>query len=166
MQDWILTVSYALHMIATVLWVGGLVFQAIFLLPFLTKEALDENSRSGLMLLQTRFQPLAWLSLAVLLGTGLTQMAAHPQYEGLLAVQNRWSLAILAKHLSILPMLAITAFQSLVLHPQLQREMLRSTRSGSPPQTLAPLLRERQLILANTGLSVIVLILTAIARTS
>jgi uncharacterized membrane protein len=165
-QDWILSASYTLHMLATVLWIGGLVFQAVFMLPFLTRKSLDENARSGLTLIQTRFQPLAWLSLAILLGTGLTQMTVHPQYEGLLAVENRWSLAILAKHLSILPMVGINAFQSFVLHPRLQREMLRSKRSGSSPQTRSHLLREKQLVLANSVLSVIVLTLTAIARTS
>ncbi len=166
MQDWILSISYALHMSATVLWIGGLIFQAIFLLPFLTRESLDGNARNGLTLLQTRFQPLAWLSLAVLLGTGLTQMSAHPQYEGLLAVQNRWSIAILAKHLSILPMLGITTFQSFVLHPRLQREMLRSKHLASAPQTLAPLRREKQIVIVNAVLSIVVLIFTAIARTS
>ncbi|MDF1499071.1 MAG: CopD family protein [Anaerolineales bacterium] len=166
MPDWVLTTSYALHMLATVLWIGGLIFQALFLLPLLTQDPLDTTAKNNLSMLQTRFQPLAWLSLAVLFGTGLTQMAAHPQYEGLLTVQNRWSLAILAKHLSILPMLAVTGFQSFVLHPRLQRELLRSRSAGAGPILLRSLRSERRLVVLNAFFSIAVLIFTAFARTS
>jgi uncharacterized membrane protein len=166
MANWILSASYALHMIATVLWVGGLVFQAVFLLPLFTKPALDVSTRNNITLLQARFLPLAWLSLAVLLGTGLTQMAAHPQYEGLLAIQNRWSIAILAKHLSIVPMVAITAFQSLFLHPTLQREQLRAKSNPEQAVPKEALFTEKRLIVFNVILSMLVIILTAIARTS
>lgn len=165
MPDWVLTSFYALHLLATVLWIGGLVFQALFLLPFLTR-AHGDTTTTDLSLLQTRFQPLAWLSLAVLFATGLTQMAAHPQYEGLLAIQTRWSIAIFAKHLSILPMVGITAFQSLFLHPRLQRELIRTKNQGSEIQNMEILKEERRLIALNTILSIAVLILTAIARTS
>jgi uncharacterized membrane protein len=166
MGNWILSASYTLHMLATVLWVGGLVFQAIFLLPLLTKPSLDASSSRSISLMQTRFLPLAWLSLAVLFGTGLTQMTAHPQYEGLLAIQNRWSIAILVKHLSILPMVAITAFQSLILHPRLQRELLRSKSNPERGKHQATITAEKRLVTVNVFFSVLVLILTAIARTS
>lgn len=166
MPDWVLSASYALHMIATVLWVGGLVFQALYLLPILTQSTLDEQARNPLLLLQTRFQPVAWLSLAILLGTGLTQMTAHPQYEGLLAIQNRWSIAIFAKHISILPMAGITAFQSFFLHPRLQRELLKAARKPSTTQVNAVLAEEKRLVILNAMLSGLVLVLTAIARTS
>ena len=166
MPDWILSSSYALHMIATVLWIGGLVFQALYLLPILTRPALDEQARKTLSLLQTRFHPIAWLSLAVLLATGLTQMTAHPQYEGLLAIQNRWSIAMLAKHLSILPMAGLTAFQSFFLHPRLQRELLKAAHKQTAAQMIAVLAEERRLVVLNVILSGLVLILTAIARTS
>jgi uncharacterized membrane protein len=166
MPGWVLTSSYALHLLATVLWIGGLVFQALFLLPFVTRTQIDGTATVNLSLLQKRFQPLAWLSLTVLFATGLTQMAAHPQYEGLLAVHNRWSIAIIAKHLSILPMLGITAFQSLFLHPRLQRELIRTKSHGSETQTMQTLKEERRLVVLNAILSVAVLILTAIARTS
>lgn len=166
MPDWILSASYALHMIATVLWVGGLVFQAFYLLPILTRPDLDQQSLKTLSILPARFQPIAWLSLAVLLGTGLTQMTAHPQYEGLLAIQNRWSIAMLAKHLSILPMAAITAFQSFFLHPRLKRELLKAARKQTSPDTSAVLAEDKRLVILNVILSGLVLILTAIARTS
>lgn len=167
MPAWLLSVSYALHMLATVLWVGGLIFQSLFLLPLLTRGSIrDSKLQIKLIKLLTRFQPLAWLSLAVLLGTGLTQMAAHPRYEGLLALTNRWSIAIFIKHLMILPMLGITAFQSFLLHPSLQRELLKKksleTNAGDPGE----LRIEQRLVAVNVILSVLVLTLTAIARTS
>jgi putative copper export protein len=166
MPGWILTISYALHMLATVLWIGGLLFQALFLLPLLSQEPLKTKTSLNLTLLQTRFQPLAWLSLAVLFGTGLTQMAAHPQYEGLLAIRNQWSIALFAKHLSILPMLAITAFQSFVLHPRLERDMLKASRPSFQSNSSTTLRTEKRLIAVNTLFSIVILVLTALARTS
>jgi uncharacterized membrane protein len=154
-------------MLATVLWVGGLIFQSLFLLPLLTREWIRDNIlQIKLIKLVTRFQPLAWLSLAVLLGTGLTQMAAHPRYEGLLALTNRWSIAIFIKHLSILPMLAITAFQSFLLHPGLQRDLLKQKSMESDAEEPGKLQTEQRLVVVNVILSVLVLTLTAIARTS
>jgi uncharacterized membrane protein len=166
MPDWILSVAYTLHMLATVLWVGGLVFQSLFLLPMLTSNSLEFGARDKLTFLQTRFQPIAWLCLAILFGTGLTQMTGHPQYEGLLAIQNRWSVAILIKHLSIVPMLGITAFQSFFLHPGLQRELLKAKHADTSHGASKALRTERQLVMTNVLFSIIVLALTAIARTS
>lgn len=164
--DWILTASYFLHMLATALWVGGILFKAFILLPLISRKPSNGSEATSLLMLQSRFQPIVWLSLAILLGTGLTQMTAHPQYEGLLAVGNRWSVAIFVKHLSIVPMVVITAFQSFVLHPRLQRMQLRYTRSDPHPAAGGAVHNERRLILTNALLSFVVLVFTALARTS
>src|SRR5436190_9397084 len=40
-----------------------------------------------------RFNPLAWISLAVLVASGLTQMSASKNYQGLLRIANPWAAA-------------------------------------------------------------------------
>src|SRR3972149_2282107 len=119
MPSWALTLAYTRHMAAPVAWIGGLFFQSVFLGPAL-RRTLDPPSALRLLeLLRRRFDPLAWLSLAVLIATGLTQMNASPSYEGFLALQNPWAVAILAKHGLIALMVALAGYQTLFLYPWL-----------------------------------------------
>jgi uncharacterized membrane protein len=168
MPDWVLTAAYSAHMLATVTWIGGVTFQAALLLPLALKPSAIPELRSLLRSLRTRFQPLAWLSLAVLIGSGLTQMAAHSNYRGLLVIDNRWSFAILLKHLGIAVMVAVMAYQTWVLYPQWARLELIHARSedGGSGANLKLLRRENLLIRLQFLLSLVVLVLTAVARTS
>jgi uncharacterized membrane protein len=167
MPTWVLTAAYAIHLLATVVWIGGLVFQAIFLLPA-TQSRLEPPMQLRLMTaLRRRFTPLAWLSLALLTATGLTQMVAHPAYEGVLAIGDRWSAAIFAKHLAILLMVGAAAYQSLSIHPAYERLLLFQSKVDAAPEDISDLDRStRQLLWINLILSVVVLILTAVARTA
>lgn len=167
MPTWVLTVAYSIHMLATVVWIGGLVFQAVFLLPA-TQSRLEPPIQLRLMAaLRRRFTPLAWLSLALLTATGLTQMTAHPAYEGFLSFGNRWAMALLAKHLAIVIMVAAAAYQSLSLHPAYERVLLLQSKSGNSSINTRDLDRSaRRLLWFNLFLSALVLIFTALARTA
>jgi autotransporter-associated beta strand protein len=157
----VLTLAYWLHMAATVVWIGGLTFQTLILAPAL------EGSPEVLERLRRRFDPLAWLSLAVLIGTGLLQMSANSNYTGLLSIRNGWSAAILAKHLVIGLMLLLASIQTWWIQPRLTRLVLIATRAPHQPADVA-VLRRRQLRLLRlqTVLSVVVLALTAAARSA
>jgi uncharacterized membrane protein len=168
MPDWVLTTAYSAHMLATVVWIGGITFQAALLLPLALKPETGPKLRSLLGSIRRRFLPLAWLSLAVLIGSGLTQMTASTNYAGFLVIQNRWSFAILLKHLGITVMLAVMAYQTWVLYPRWARLELiqaRTTDDGTGAD-LKLLRHEATLIRVQLLLSVIVLILTAVARTA
>jgi uncharacterized membrane protein len=161
-------VAYWLHMLATVLWIGGLVFQAAVLHPALQPTLPTPEQPRLLEAVRKRFQPLAWLSLGALVVTGLIQMSAHPRYTGLLSVTNAWSASILAKHLVVAAMLAVAAYQTWILQPEIERGALRASTSGSAdPAELGALIRRRQRwARLNLALSVAVLGLTALARSS
>ncbi len=165
MPEWVLPIAYWLHMVATVIWIGGLVFQSLVLFDSL--ESLSDASNRARLLesVRRRFEPWAWLSLAVLMGTGLTQMTAHPLYQGLLVIRNPWSAAILAKHVAVGAMVLLAAYQTWGLYPELGRLALRQARGDAADA--APLLR-RQRLLSRISLSLglIVLALTALARTA
>ena len=156
-----LTLAYWLHMAATVVWIGGLTFQTIILMPTL------DGSPELLERLRRRFEPLAWLSLAVLIVTGLFQMSASPNYTGLLSIRNGWSTAILAKHLVIGLMLVLASIQTWWIQPRLARLVLIAARAAPEPAGVA-VLRRRQvrLLRLQTVLSVVVLALTAAARSA
>ncbi|MGH2619083.1 MAG: DUF4149 domain-containing protein [Anaerolineales bacterium] len=161
MQSWTLTLAFWLHMAATVVWIGGLFFQALVLPPTLRRVA---ERGQVLEALRRRFQPLAWLSLAVLIGTGLTQMAANPNYTGLLSIENSWSRAILAKHLGVAFMVGVGAYQTWFVQPELARMAILEART--PQADHGPLLRRQErLSRLNLALGIAVLAFTAIART-
>jgi hypothetical protein len=93
-------------------------------------------------------------------------MIASPSYEGLLQVSNRWSQAILIKHIAFLAMTAVSAYLTWVLLPGLRRLALLHAR-GQEPSGMAELeKRERSLLRLNLILGIVVLGLTALARAS
>jgi uncharacterized membrane protein len=112
-----------------------------------------------------RFIPLAWLCLAVFIGTGLTQMSANPAYAGLLAIDSPWSAAILVKHLVVALMAAALGVQTWVLHPRLERAALGLTPTDpEAPERWRRL--DHHLIRLSAALGIVVLALTAVARAS
>ncbi len=165
MPTWVLALSFWLHMIATIVWVGGLALMALVVWPG-ARAAMGPGPELGAFIrnLQKRFNPLAWLSLAVLIVTGLTQMSANPHYDGLLHITNPWTVAILAKHLVVGAMILIGLYMQLSLQPELARMTMLETHGREAPN--AEKLRQRELNLTRLNLlcGVLVLGLTAIAR--
>ncbi|MFP3854220.1 MAG: CopD family protein [Anaerolineales bacterium] len=164
MPIWALTVAYWLHMAATVLWVGGLLFQSLVLQPVLAGALPVESIPPLLYRMRRRFQPLAWICLSVLVGTGLMQMTANPNYLGFVQFTNTWSQAILIKHIAILGMVLVAAYQTWWLGPRLEISLLLEKKGVREQED--PLRAFHRLTWVNTFLSLLVLALTAIARTA
>jgi uncharacterized membrane protein len=159
----ILALSYFLHLIATVVWIGGLVTLVILVWPE-TRRLLSDSPAlySLLSRLRKRFFPLTNLSLAVLIVTGLVQMSASPHYDGLMRFDNEWSRAILLKHIAIAGMVVCGFALQLWVAPALERASLLAERSKGDPAEWARLRRaEVRLTWINVGLGVLVLGFTA-----
>ena len=163
----VLAAAYWLHMLATVIWLGGLSALAFLVLPA-AGRALDAGSYTAFLAqLQRRLQQVGWFSLAVLTVTGMFQMSSNPSYGGFLEINNPWAMAILAKHAVIGLMIAVAAYMTWGVFPALQR-MAFLQAAGRPVsgEQAGRLRRQEKLILAiNLALSALVLLLTAIART-
>lgn len=164
---WALTLAYWFHMLATVVWVGGLSTLALLILP-IAQRKLDQAAFSvQLEGIQSRLDILGWFSLALLTGTGLVQMSGNPNYEGLLAFSNLWSAAILLKHIFFLAMVAVSAYITWGVIPRLRRTVLYRSKLQVQNQAddLEPILKtNRRLVYLNLALGVIVLAFTAAAR--
>jgi len=157
-----LSLTYWLHMLATVVWIGGLAALSILVIPT-ARGALEPGAYSRLLEgIQRRIDPLGWLCLAVLVSTGLFQMSANPNYYGFLAINNRWALAILLKHLVFIGMTIASAYLTWGVLPDLRRAALR--RNEAEAQHLQQ--REALLLRLNLFLGVVILALTALARSS
>ncbi len=163
---WALSAAYWLHMAATVVWIGGLATLILLVLPT-ARRSLDPQAYANLMEnAQRRLDPLGWLSVVVLTGTGLFQMSASPNYEGFLTITNRWATAILIKHIVFLGMVGVSAYLTWGVMPDLQRLAFLRAKGQATPE--AEWLRRREIWLLglNLVLGVIVLGLTAVARAS
>ncbi len=167
MPAWVLAVAFWLHMAATIVWIGGLFFQAVVVSPAIARSLAAPAQAALLLDIRRRFDPLAWLSLAVLAFTGLAQMAANPHYAGFLQIHDTWSAAILAKHAVILGMVVVASIQTWAIQPQLDRAVILSSRGAAPVDDLPRLARrQRGLSTANLAFGLLVLGLTAIARSA
>lgn len=169
MPLWALSLAYWLHMLATVVWIGGLAATSLFVLPAARRRLSEPLFAEFLGELQQRLDPWSWFSLVLLAGTGMFQMSASPNYSGLLAIQNRWAAAILIKHLLFILMAGLSAYLTWGLLPGLRRIALRRAASGEASSEVSEeaqrlLHQEKRILQLNLALGVIILGLTAIAR--
>ncbi len=163
MPQSLLALSYFFHLIATVVWIGGLVTLTVFVWPE-TKRILAENLAvySLMTRWRKRFVPLTNFSLAVLVFTGFVQMAGDPNYDGVLQISNEWSRVMLLKHLAIAGMVVCGLVLQYGVTPALERASLLLERGkGDPTEWERLRRREVRLTWLNVVLGVTVLGFTA-----
>ncbi|HEY4691524.1 MAG TPA: CopD family protein [Anaerolineae bacterium] len=162
----LLAISYFFHLVATVVWIGGLAAMALVVWPGLRHAIRDDVAFAHTIeSIEARFRPLSGLSLAVLIITGLVQMTASKNYNGFLNLSNLWAQAIFLKHLAIIGMIAVGVAMSFGVQPALQRNaMLAAHGVASEAEAVALRKRLDRLARVNLILGVVVLVFTAIAR--
>ncbi len=163
---WALTLAFWAHMAATVVWIGALAAMGLLILPMAHRFLSAGDYVQLIEQIQRRLDPVAWFCLATLIATGLIQMSANPNYEGLLTIQNPWAFAILAKHAVFAGMVGISAVMTWKTLPELRHLALRRARGLELKGADAHHGRELLLLRLNLLLSVVVLALTAVARTA
>ena len=149
-----LAIFYWVHLLATTVWVGGLVFTALIALPAWRKYSLSENQWLDL---QKRLLPYVNGAMALLWITGFVQMTNHPNYNGFLIIDSRWAVAISLKHVAAIALSAITLSIQFALFPNIERDQLLG--QASTEQTT-------RFLWINLLLASIVLLFTAIASVS
>ncbi len=162
-----LALSYFVHLVATVVWIGGLITLTVFVWPE-TKRALANNPAFYDLLTRwrKRFVPLSNFSLVVLVLTGFIQMSGDPNYDGLLQFSNDWSRVMLLKHLAIIGMVICGLILQLAVTPALERAGLLLERGkGDALEWERLRRREIRLTWLNAGLGIVVLGFTAWATT-
>lgn len=162
MSFWLLTLSYWIHLLATVLWLGGLALMGLVAWPALQAQTLTPNHW---LELQKRFTPFVNGSLVILLVTGFIQMTNDPNYEGFLQVGTLWAQAILVKHIAVGAMIAMGAYVQWRLHPEMERvALLAAKRPEMAAEAEEAVLRqENRLLRLNLLCAVTVLFFTAVA---
>lgn len=164
MLTWLLAISYWLHLLATVLWLGGLTTLAVVAWPAWRARTLTDNQW---LAFQQRLTPYANGSLVVLWVTGFVQMTNDPHYTGFLSVDSTWAWAILLKHLAVLGMMGLGLYWQWRILPALARWQLLAAKKGKMEGDSAESSlyyhQEQRLLRLNLVCAALVLLLTAIA---
>lgn len=167
MNQTILAVSLFFHITATTFWIGGLFLTLILVWPEVRRSLSDNPALYTLLTrLRKRFAPLSNLALVVLVVTGMFQMSADPNYDGLMQFENEWSRVILLKHLAIIGMALCGATLQFGVSPALERASLLAERGKGDPAEWEKLRRhETRLTWLNAALGVLVIAFSVYAST-
>lgn len=159
---WVLSVSYTVHLIATVVWFGGLIVMAAMALPALRQGTLSANQW---LALQKRFAPWTTGSLIFLLISGFVQMTNDVNYSGFLVIDGVWAWAMLIKHVAFGALALLTAYMQFSLYPAMERTaVLAAQRPKIAAAEQEKLSRqEGRLLRLNLLCALIILICTAAA---
>ena len=147
MSQGVLALCLFLHILATVVWIGGILLLTFLVMPPFSGMLEDNTAlRNMLLRLRKRFANISNLSLAALIVTGLLQMTADPHYDGLLQFDNAWSRALLLKHGLIVVMAGLGLGLQLGIAPALERASLQLAAEAGDAMAWRRLRRrERQL---------------------
>ena len=161
--DWAIALTYWLHLLATVTWIGSLVSISILVLPAAARALQPADQLAFIDVVQKRLEPIGWFSVSLLVVTGLFQMSINIHYNGFLSVSGQWSLAILSKHILVAALIAVSAMHTWDVLPAIRRALMRKDKLD-PKQLSSLRRRETGLMRTSLVLSALVLLATAIAR--
>ncbi len=98
----------AVHLLAAVLWIGGLGIVVLGVRPALTRSIPDDAERARLLAaVHRRLVRLAAVAAVVLAASGLMMMVTDDRFEGFGRWPNAWSKLLAAKHALFLGLVAI-----------------------------------------------------------
>ena len=159
MNLWILVLSHFIHVMGTIIWIGGILMTLLVILPG-AKTALESQPMVGKLMKEVakRFTPLANISILLIIITGIIIFYYDKNYTSLLDLENRWIVVIALKHLFVVIMIIIHFYRGLILNPKIERI------SSQPNETQTSRLKKISLDLVkiNFALGIIVLLLTAV----
>jgi uncharacterized membrane protein len=152
MTQILIAISYWLHALATVVFIGHFVLLAGIYLPTLAR------AKNGIALseISKRSRPWMYVSLLIFLVTGIYVMIVDPNYLGIGNFSNFWAMMMLVKHLLIAVMIAL----GFLFNAILRVGPMMSSNTG----TEQAITRFRNYVNAMAVCGVLVLLLTALAQ--
>lgn len=154
MKEIILAGSYWLHLIATVIWIGGIFFILFIAIPS-ARQVLSGEAGKLMGEISRRFTPIANYSIITLIVTGIALTAVNKQFSEIGNFDNNWILVLIIKHFLVLGMVTVHFYRGLVLTPKIART--ESTIEKTSLQRLS-----LNLVKVNFCLGLLVLLLSGI----
>jgi uncharacterized membrane protein len=151
---WLLALSYWIHLLATIIWIGGIALITLLAWPALQRGTLEANQWWSM---QRKFVLWANGSMVLLLITGFYQMTVDSNYAGFLTFDSTWAVAILLKHIAFIGMVIITIYMA-------RLALLREQKPGAAAAE-SDKIQKREILLLRLNLicAVLVLLFTAVA---
>lgn len=159
----VLSLSHFFHLLATVVWIGGIFMVLLVILPS-ARATLEPPAMGGLMKEITgKFTLLANASILVMVITGVIIAVYKEKFGGFLHVGDFWNGALVFKHLLVAVMIIIHFYRGLVLAPRIGGLSAQAAGSPSLPSQIAGLQRfSLNLVKVNFVLGMIVLLVTGV----
>ena len=156
MSQILIALSFWLHSVATVIFIGHHLLFSLIYLPAFAKN--QENPVNGTILSEISKRSRVWMytSLAVFIITGIYLMCVDPSYLGIGNFKNVWSVMMLVKHILIMGMVGMGFWYNGLIRVG----PLMSSNTGAT-QAIARF-QQYSNLMATTG--VLVLLLTAISQ--
>ena len=153
MRELILIAFYWVHILATVIWIGGIVFILFIAIPS-AKQVLGAEAGKLMGVISKRFTPFANFSIICLIVTGLllTWFNKHVSETGI--SENIQISGLILKHVLVLGMVVVHFYRGLVLSP-------RIVKTASTEKVALQKL-SLNLVKVNFGLGLLVLFLSGI----
>ena len=154
MKELILIACYWIHLIATVVWIGGITFILFIAIPS-AKQVMGGEAGKLMGAISKRFTPIANYSIILMIVTGVVLTAVNKQFLGIGNFGNSWSLGLIVKHVLVLVMVAVHFYRGLVLAPKIARTEPASEKASLQKLSL-------NLVKVNFCLGLIVLLFSGI----
>lgn len=168
MSLFILSLSHFLHLMATVIWIGGIVMILLVILPG-AKESLESALMTKRLMkeITKRFTPMANISILIVILTGLVIAYYEKKFTGLLKFDNLWNSVMFLKHFLVVVMVIIHFYRGLMLNPIIGRlsSKINESKVTSPISSRVQRLQKfsLDLVKSNFVLGLIVLLLAGIS---
>jgi uncharacterized membrane protein len=153
MIDVIIVISHWMHVLAAVVWIGGIAAILLVVLPSGRKVLSGEAPRLMAEVSQ-RFTPLANISIGLLVITGLVLVFSQSPETG----ANRWSWSLGLKLLLAMLMFLIHFYRNLFLAPDIGRTTSETSKASLRKLSL-------NLVKMNFGVAILVVLISSILAT-
>lgn len=118
MSEIVLAASHWLHLIATVIWIGGIFFILFVAIPS-AKQILGSEAGKLIGEISKRFTPIANYSIIFLVVTGIVLTFLNKQSSGIGHFVGSWVLFLIVKHVLVLGMIGVHFYRGLILAPKI-----------------------------------------------
>jgi len=120
----------ALHDLATVLWIGGLIQLSFVILPtFRSRLKENEDLRPLLMDVQRRISLLVGISIPILVITGILESFHSKEFLGFFSFGNTYSALLSVKHILVIAMICIAVSRKVLMKRCNQHSNAKTLRS-------------------------------------
>ncbi len=160
-NPYIIGIVNFVHIMATVLWIGGILVNLFVFVPS-AKATLEPQVMGKFMgAVMKRFKPIVYACMVLLGITGYLMLIQNPNYAGTLTFENTWSILSLIKHIAVAVLIIIGIYMFEGLLPK----MGKLAAQGTSPELGKLQALQKNLGIVAVVLAVVVLYLTSVMNT-